>query len=173
MEDCVSSMTNLLVLGSQSQNGRTISRQDAELRLRELVPGTKEHSLLEHALKIKASGIVEINLPASSYKVETFRRQELLRGGFGAAEHIAIGENINLPGLGENTPLITVGTVPIFFRHIVALAGDFYGELDRVVNGRQVYGAISLPGGQTSRKQKGLMRLLIHLLMRIGVKFRM
>ena len=125
------------------QSSLVLSRQEAKTRLRKLKPGSVEHSKLQAAL-IKAAGIVEISLPTSTYRVNTFSKDCRLLGGFGSSEHVAIGEAVKLKGLPkENTPLFIKGVTPIQFQHIVALAGDFYGVADE---------AISLPGGTNPEK---------------------
>lgn len=122
-------------------NRRVLSRREAKLRLRALTPGTEEHSKLQTVL-IRTTGIVEVNLPMVTYKVNMCSKEQLL-GGFGSSEHVAIGEVVTLKGLPKDTPLFFKGITPVKFQHIVALAGDFYG----------VYGeAISLPGGTNEWK---------------------
>lgn len=114
-----------------------LSRKEAKARLSKLIPGTEEYYKLQDAL-LKTSGILEIWLPNTTYKVNSSSESHALPGGFGSSEHIAIGEAVVLQGLKKNTPLLTRGVTPILFQHIVALAGDFYGIAGR---------AISLPGG--------------------------
>jgi hypothetical protein len=121
---------------------RVMSRQSATSKLRHLTSGSLEHFQLQAVLH-KTSGIVEICLPDLSYKVNLSSPHSLLLGGFGSSEHVAIGEQVTLLGLPPNSPLLIKGVTPIFFHHIVALAGDFYG----------IYGqAISLPGGDEAEK---------------------
>ena len=122
----------------------TLGRQEAQSRLQSLTPGTEEHSKLQDAL-IRTSGIVKICLPNNTYKVNTASNECQLLGGFGSAEHVAIGEAVDLKGLGENKTLLDQGVNKIQFQHIVALAGDFYGVAGE---------AISLPGGDEVDKTK-------------------
>ncbi|MGH2612541.1 MAG: hypothetical protein ACRDFB_05775, partial [Rhabdochlamydiaceae bacterium] len=98
---------------------------------------------MQNAL-IKTAGIVEIHLPSSTYKINTSPENNLLKGGFGASEHVAIGEAVKLKELKkENLFLFTRGVTQIYFQHILALAGDFYGIAGE---------AISLPGGTDLEK---------------------
>ena len=90
-----------------------LSRHEAKSRLHHLIPGTEEHSKVQAAL-IKATGIVEIDLPTSSYKIDVSSENRLL-GGFGSSEHIAIGEAVQLKGLTEDTPLLIKGITPVWF----------------------------------------------------------
>ena len=122
------------------QREQILNHQEAKLRLKKLKPGTEEYHQLQNAL-IKMSGIAEVILPTTSYKVNTAQCE--LLGGFGSSEHIAIGEGVVLGGLLKDTPLLMKGMTPVLFQHIVALAGDYYGVVD---------GAISLPGGTDVNK---------------------
>ena len=134
------------------RDSNILSRQEAKSKLRKLTPGTEEYSKLESALH-RTADIMEIILPNDSYRVNTYEDKALV-GGFGSSEHVAIGEAIILQGLEKEdkllvtkektpTPLMIKGVTPIFFEHIIALAGDFYG----------IYGkAISLPGGYDQEK---------------------
>lgn len=110
-----------------------LNRQQATLRLGELTPGGEEYSQLQNAL-IKTSGIAEVCLPTTSYKVDVSHSGCTLLGGFGASEHVAIGEAVKLQGLpADNTPLLVRGVTPIRFEHIIALAGDFYGIVGQAI----------------------------------------
>lgn len=122
-----------------SNFGGIIHRKEARLRLQKLLPDTEEYSKLQNAL-LKTGGIVEISLRGNSYKVDTSVQSIL--GGFGSSEHLAIGKAVDLHGVGE-APLFFRGVTPIYFSHIVALAGDFYAAVGE---------AISLPGGDDREK---------------------
>lgn len=126
------------------QSSQVLNRQAAKSRLQTLPPDTEEHSKLQNAL-IRTAGIVEISLPTAVYRVDTSSEDCVLLGGFGASEHVAIGEEVKLQGLPANTPLIVKGGSRIQFQHIIALAGDFYGVAGQ---------AISLPGGTDTEKTK-------------------
>lgn len=127
---------------SDFQNSQVLYRQAAKSRLQQLTPGTEEHRQLQNAL-LRTTGIVEIHLPTTLYRVDTCSEDCRLLGGFGSSEHVAIGAAVKLKGLPENTPLLSKGTSRIQFQHIVALAGDFYGI---------VGAAISLLGGTDAEK---------------------
>jgi hypothetical protein len=125
--------------------GVCLSRKEAEMRLHHIEKGCEEYQQLQHAL-VKTSGIVEIVLKSLMYKVNCMSTDEVLQGGFGSSEHVAIGEEVDLKGLThEYEPiLIMKGSARVRFQHIVALAGDFYG----------IYGeAVSLPGGTDEEKE--------------------
>uniref|UniRef100_UPI001D042978 hypothetical protein n=1 Tax=Candidatus Protochlamydia sp. W-9 TaxID=1785087 RepID=UPI001D042978 len=130
------------------QGSPILGRQEAQSRLRNLIPNTEEHSKLQAAL-IKTAGIVEISLSNMNYKVDTCPKNHLVVGGFGSAEHVAIGEAVQLKGLPKDVPLLTKGVTPIRFQHIVALAGDFYGVAGQ---------AISLPGGTDEEKTERFIK---------------
>lgn len=120
-----------------------LSRESAVLRLQTLVPGTQEHSLLQNTL-LKTAGIAEICLPEFSYRVNTSVESCYLLGGFGSSEHRYIGEAVQLKGLPDGkTPLLLKGGIPIRFRDVIPLAGDFYGKPGK---------AISLLGGNDEEK---------------------
>lgn len=120
---------------------KTLDRQEAKSWLQTLIPGSQEHSILQNAL-IKKTGIVDLTFPNSSCKIDTSDNHGLL-GGFGSSEHVAIGKAVKLKGLPDDAPVLIKGATNVFFSHIVALAGDFYG-----VPGQ----AISLPGGSDEEK---------------------
>ena len=82
-------------------SGSTLTRQEAQTKLHTLTPGSNEYRQLESSL-LKASGIAEIALPDSSYKVNTSCHR--LLGGFGSCEHRAIGERVILPGFEKEYP---------------------------------------------------------------------
>lgn len=117
-----------------------LNRQEAKLRLQHLIPGSEEHSKVQTAL-LQPSGLVTIDLPHLSYRINISSEERLI-GGFGSSEHMAIGEGVKLQGLPDNL-LFVKGVTPIHFQHIVALAGDFYGVAGE---------AISLPGGDNTAK---------------------
>lgn len=128
---------------------KILSRQEAKQKLRELVPGTPEHSQLQDALA-RIDGIVEISLPNLTYKVHTVPEDQKLLGGFGSCEHVAIGAAATLfkqengKTVVMDEPVLIVGSTAINFKYIVALAGDFYA----------IYGqAISLLGGTDVEKK--------------------
>lgn len=137
-----------MILGAmfppQSYNGYLVlNRHEAKSRLKMLMPGTQEHTKLQEAL-IRTAGIVEICLPTMNYKVNTSAHECALLGGFGSAGHMAIGEKVELKGLEKrNTTLIVRDSTEIEFKHIIALAGDYYGIAGQ---------AISLPGGSDEEK---------------------
>lgn len=122
-------------------NQSLISRHEAKTRLHQLVPGSEEYSKIQAAL-LKPWGIVEIALPNLTYRIDSSPEDRLL-GGFGSSEHVCIGEAVQLKGLPDNTPLLVKSVTRIYFHHIVALAGDFYGIAGQ---------AISLPGGDDLAK---------------------
>lgn len=131
------------------QTGQVLSREEAKSRIQKLVPDSPEHRSLQSAL-IKAAGVVEINLPDdNTYKVNTCSDECALLGGFGASEHVAIGEAVELKGVPKDAALIIKGPNKVQFKHVIALAGDFYGVVGE---------SISLPGGtdeeKTARFQK-------------------
>lgn len=139
-------------LCSHTQRGNiTLNRQEATERLHKLEPGTLEHTKLQDALT-RIEGIAEISLPDIEYKVYTASEEHKLLGGFGSAEHVAIGRAVKLKGIDK--PLLVKGITEIQFQHIVALAGDFYAVAGE---------AISLPGGsdqeKTARFQKAFNTL--------------
>jgi len=125
-----------------SQEIKYLNRQEAKQRLSRLIPGSEEYNQLQDALT-RIEGIVEISLPSFTYKVFTAPEEQKLIGGFGSFEHVAIGAEVILKKVKKDEPLIIVGTVPIKFKHIVALAGDFYAIAGQ---------AISLPGGTDEEK---------------------
>ncbi len=127
---------------SSFPRNQVLTREEAKSRLYKLTPGTEEYIKLQNAL-IKATGIVEISLPTTTYKVNSCLKDNKLLGGFGSSEHVEIGKAVKLQGLSENPPLFVKGVTPVRFEHIVALAGDFYG-----VPGK----AVSLPGGTNLEK---------------------
>lgn len=130
---------------SCTEGKKCLTRQEAKSKLRTLIPGQEEHHKLQDAL-LRTNGIAHIHLSNhTSYKVYTSPNQNELLGGFGTSEHVAIGEEVKLQGLPQDTPLMVKGAVQIQFAHIIALAGDFYG-----VPGQ----AISLPGGDDDQKTK-------------------
>ena len=127
----------------QFQYKQTLNRKEAKERLRRLVPRTLEHTKLQDALT-RIEGIVEISLPTCTYKVNTVAEEDRLLGGFGSSEHVAIGESIVLQGLNGDKIILKVGgSIDIEFKHIVALAGDFYALAGQ---------AISLLGGTNEEK---------------------
>lgn len=111
-------------------------------RLSHLIPGSQEHSQLQEAL-IKTHGIMEITLPHLSYKIDSSPCEERLLGGFGSSEHVAIGAAVCLQGFSDQPPLLQLGATDLYFQHIVALAGDFYGVAGQ---------PISLLGGTDEEK---------------------
>lgn len=127
---------------------RTLNREEAKSRVQRLTPGSAEHSQLQNVL-LQTSGIFEICLQGCTYKVHSSLKEEALRGGFGSAEHVAIGEAVVLQGLGKNDTLLLKGVQQIKFHQIVALAGDFYGRPGE---------AISLPGGSQDDKTTRFQR---------------
>ncbi|MBN9378392.1 MAG: hypothetical protein BGO14_06990 [Chlamydiales bacterium 38-26] len=130
---------------SCTEEKKCLTRQEAKSKLQTLIPGQEEHHKLQDAL-LRTNGIAHIHLSNhTSYKVYTSPNQNELLGGFGTSEHVAIGEEVKLQGLPQDTPLMVKGAVQIQFAHIIALAGDFYG-----VPGQ----AISLPGGDDDQKTK-------------------
>lgn len=110
-----------------------INREAAEQKLKSLTPGTQEHRQLQDVL-VKAAGIVEVSLSQQTYKVNTRRHQCQLLGGFGASEHVAIGEEVKLKGLPDDTPLLIKGTCKVQFQDIIALAGDYYGIVGQPIS---------------------------------------
>jgi hypothetical protein len=82
-----------------------LDREEAKSRLQKLIPGSPEYCKLQDLL-MKTAGIVEVNLPDVVYKVDTSPKECRLLGGFGSSEHFAIGEEVKLNGLPENTPLL-------------------------------------------------------------------
>jgi len=130
---------------------KILSRQEATSRLCALKPGAQEHHILQNIL-IKMSGIVEINLPNATYKINTIPEEARLLGGFGSSEHVAIGEEVKLKELPQKVPLLMRGSVPLYFSQIIALAGDFYGVVRE---------AISLPGGTDHISIDGIFRKMI------------
>lgn len=128
-----------------AEEKKCLNRHEAKAKLQTLIPGQEEHHKLQNAL-LRTHGIAHIHLSNNtSYKVYTSPHQNDLLGGFGTSEHVAIGEEVKLQGLPQDTPLMVKGVVHIQFAHIIALAGDFYG-----VPGE----AISLPGGDDDQKTK-------------------
>jgi len=123
---------------------KVITRKEAESRLRELSPESNEYGQLQDALIRGTLGIKEIDIPEGRYKIDT-SFGGLLLGGFGSSEHIDIGMEIELKGIGQGRVLIVNGKAKVTFEHIVALAGDFYGIPNE---------AISLPGGNSRTKTK-------------------
>jgi hypothetical protein len=141
-------MSNLVALRSQQQSVQglgtyVMNRGEAKLRLKLLTPGTEEYCQLQSAL-IKKIGIVHIEIPSVSYKVNTCSDDQILVGGFGSSEHVAIGRGVKLGGLPDNPALFMKGVTPVSFQQIVALAGDFYGVAGK---------AISLKGGSDEDKE--------------------
>lgn len=124
---------------------RLLSRREAKAKLRRLIPGSEEYNKLQDALA-RTAGIVEISLPMTIYKVCTWSEEHHLKGGFGASEHMDLGKQVKLIGLedeGDSPPLLKKDKTNIYFHHIVALAGDFYGVVGQPV---------SLLGGSDAEK---------------------
>ncbi len=121
---------------------RILSRSEVRLRIHEIPVDSEEYIQLECAL-IRRIGIVTIELGTLSYKVNTLSEHESLMGGFGSSEHVAIGESVRLPGLPTQTPLLIKGVTSVYFRHIIALAGDYYAIVGE---------PISLLGGSVEEK---------------------
>lgn len=125
---------------------KTLTIQQARVKLAELTPETEEYIQAQNAL-IKKLGITTISLRGINYKV--YFQEEKLLGGFGAAEHVRIGTAVRLEGIPENAPLLLVANqIELGFGDIVALAGDFYGVPNQ---------AISLPGGNEEAKTNRFM----------------
>lgn len=125
------SVSSVTALSYPSSSPSTrLSYAQARSTLQTLVPGSEEYLQLQQAL-IKGNGIVEVYLKPHIYKIDMTTKDGALLGGFGSSEHIAIGAEVKLPEIPSGSPLMH-GFV--HFRHIIALAGDFYGVINQPIS---------------------------------------
>ncbi len=138
----MSQLTMQASSATMSTSYRSINYAEGKAMLNDLSPNSQEYLQLQEALT-KSNRIIAVQLGSIFYKINTTKKHETLRGGFGSSEHVAIGEEVILRGLPHHSPLLMRGPIIVRFQHIVALAGDFYALYDK---------AISLPGGTNSDK---------------------
>ncbi|MGR3912775.1 MAG: hypothetical protein QRY71_05675 [Candidatus Rhabdochlamydia sp.] len=101
-----------------------ISLQEGKRLLQQLTPGSQEYLQLQ-TLLLKTAGIFEITISGTSYKINTFSDESRLLGGAQGRELMRMGDEVQIPGLNGDTTLLMIGSHPLRFSHIVALAGGF------------------------------------------------
>lgn len=119
---------------------KLLNSNEAKQLLQHMSPGSAVYEQIQRALL--QSGIQEI--PALSCKL--YASEQSLPGGFGSSEHMAIAKEVCLQGI-ERSAVLQKGLTSVYFHHIVALAGDYYG----------VYGeAIAAGASEEEKKQRFL-----------------
>ena len=110
------------------------SREEARLMLDSLPPGSEEHDKMQNML-FRGTGIVQATFKNVTYKFDVTDRSMQLRGGGCPSHNLLVSERVNLHQIDGDEPLLVIPrhsgrVVELQFKHVVALAADFYGLLD-------------------------------------------